>query len=93
MENDLKRVVLTREEISMATTFSVGDRVGWNPDSDPFLLGHQRESYGDGPFEVVSIFNRPEKVMPYADHPQLLEISDGDIASRFSGSWFVRVSE
>lgn len=76
-----------------ATTFSVGDRVEWNPDADQSLLGPAREDYGDGPFEVVSIFGRPEKVMPYADHPQLLEIRDGDIASRFSGSWFVRVSE
>ena len=84
-----------RKEISIATTttFSVGDRVEWNPDADQSLLCPVRKRYGDGPFEVVSIFSRTEKVMPYADHPQLLEIRDGDIASRFSGSWFVRVSE
>ena len=71
----------------------MGDRVEWNPDADQSLLGPAREGYGDGPFEVVSVFSRSEKAMLYADHSQLLEIRNGDIASRFSGSWFVRVSE
>ena len=79
--------------MATATTFSVGDLVGWNPGTDQSLLGPAREGYGDGPFEVVSVFSRSEKAMLYADHPQLLEIRDGDSAFRFSGSWFVRVSE
>lgn len=85
--------------------FAVGDKVTWF-DDEYATMTDGREHYGDGPFEIIKVFNRDYESYDYPDgchsnwdsmghtqHVRVATPSDPDSTHQYSGAFFKKVEQ
>lgn len=68
--------------------FTLTDKVVWDKDIYPTLVGGMIQKYGEGPFEVVALrLHRHKAHFPVA---VTVELRDGE-SQEFAGQWFKKI--
>ncbi|MDO8569202.1 MAG: hypothetical protein Q7R89_00205 [bacterium] len=79
-----KKERMNIEKSYSVTDFSICDKVVWNMEIYPSMVGDMIKRYSNGPFRVVGLY----LMMASRDHPLMVTVETPVGRQGFAGQWF-----